>query len=250
MRIFISYANEDRDTAAEIDAQLRLENHCVFYDQESLKGGTGFNQRIREEVESSDLLIFLISPYSVDPKRFALTEFEFANNKWSNLNGRVLPVYVAETPLQTIPPPLRALQFVRPNGSLAAKTVARVAEIEADAKRQQEQADREKADDRRRVWLTRLGVTVAIALVVVVLVHWLGPTPPQPEAPTIKTFTANPPEVDNGQDSNLEWTIKHADQVVRAEINPGKIVVTGWLSQSVTPKATTTYTLTIYGPGG
>jgi len=59
-------------------------------------------------------------------------------------------------------------------------------------------------------------------------------------------FTASTTQIDCGQSSTLNWS---AEDAVRGNINTiGDVQPTG--SQSVTPHATTTYTLTEVGPGG
>jgi len=63
---------------------------------------------------------------------------------------------------------------------------------------------------------------------------------------TIGGFTASTTQINCGQSSTLNWS---ANDAVKGNIsNVGDVATTG--SQSVTPHATTTYTLTETGPGG
>jgi len=72
------------------------------------------------------------------------------------------------------------------------------------------------------------------------------PPPPPPPAPTL-TLTAEPSTIERGQSVTLSWTSENAtDLDLQPEV--GKVQATG--SQSVTPRDSTTYTLTVTGPGG
>ena len=62
MRIFLSYASEDRASADAIRLALEGDGHDVFFDREDLPPGGEFHTRIRRGIEGSDLVIFLVSP--------------------------------------------------------------------------------------------------------------------------------------------------------------------------------------------
>ncbi len=64
--------------------------------------------------------------------------------------------------------------------------------------------------------------------------------------PTTVTLTADDTSIIEGQSTTLRWTSTNADTVVSS--NFGAATVTG--QGSVSPKATTTYTITVGGPGG
>ena len=64
-------------------------------------------------------------------------------------------------------------------------------------------------------------------------------------APAIASFTASPASIPAGQSTTLSWTVSNAASLSIAGIG----VVTG-SSVSITPTATTAYTLTASGPGG
>ena len=126
MDIFISYASEQRTLAEEIALALRAEGHEAFFDRTELPEGDAYNARIREAVNSCDLLIFLVSPEAVSSGRYTLTELRFAEEKWPSPTGRVLPVIAQPTPNAQIPAYLRAVSILRPAGSVAAEVVAAV----------------------------------------------------------------------------------------------------------------------------
>ena len=70
------------------------------------------------------------------------------------------------------------------------------------------------------------------------------PKPPTPQ-PTIASFAANPPSIQQGQSAQLNWRTENADEVL---IDGIPIEKSG--SKQVTPTANTTYTLTAKGSGG
>lgn len=67
-----------------------------------------------------------------------------------------------------------------------------------------------------------------------------------PSAPTIASFTASPSSIPPGGSATLSWTVSGADSI---SISPGIGAVTG-SSITVTPGATTTYTLTATNTAG
>jgi len=71
------------------------------------------------------------------------------------------------------------------------------------------------------------------------------PPTPAPIAPTA-TLAANPSVVQQGQSSILTWQTSNANEVTIAGL--GTLPASG--SRSVTPSASTTYTLVAKGPGG
>jgi tetratricopeptide (TPR) repeat protein len=124
--IFLSYSSAQGEIAARIELALKGEGHAVFRDRSSLPPGESFDERIRNAIEESDLLVFLISRDSVAAGRYTLTELKFAEQKWPHPGGRVLPVYAEETPKDTIPAYLRAVTNLRPRGNLVAEVAAEV----------------------------------------------------------------------------------------------------------------------------
>ncbi len=163
MRIFLSYASNDRAIAEKIASRLELEDHVVFFDREGLQSGKGYDQQIRQAIEDCDLMIFLISPDAVAGGRYTLTELSFAKQKWRNVNGRVLPVLVRETTPGTIPAVLSSLQIVRPVGNLEAEVVAKVARIA------QTRAT-ETHSSNRPPWIrTAAAIAVAAAIITAIL---------------------------------------------------------------------------------
>jgi hypothetical protein len=129
MNIFLAHAAEDRKAAESIALSLRGRGYKVFLDQDDLPPGRSFDQRIERAVEGSDVFIFLISPDSVADGRYTHTELLFARRKWKNPDGRVLPVMARKTPLEQIPPYLKAVGILEPRGDIAAETSATVKDM-------------------------------------------------------------------------------------------------------------------------
>ena len=122
--VFISYAHQQRDKAEQVAYRLRTRDYEVFLDRTSLKAGQSFDDKIRIGLESSNVFVFLISPESVRSGSYCLTELQFAERKWPNPTNRILPVMVARTPMEYVPPYLKSVQIMTPQGDLAAEVLS------------------------------------------------------------------------------------------------------------------------------
>ena len=78
MKIFLSYASQDREPAHSIYLALRDQGHKVFFDRTDLPAGEEFHNRIRAAIEDSQLFLFLISPNAIDAGSYTLTELDIA----------------------------------------------------------------------------------------------------------------------------------------------------------------------------
>ncbi|HEX7923930.1 MAG TPA: toll/interleukin-1 receptor domain-containing protein [Bradyrhizobium sp.] len=126
MRIFLSFPSELESQADNIAQSLRNCDHDVFFSHDDLPPGDSFDARVEKAIESSDFMVFLISPESVTKGRYTLSELAFAKGKWPNPSNRVLPVMMAPTPLDQVPAYLKAVTILEPQGSAAAETRAAV----------------------------------------------------------------------------------------------------------------------------
>ena len=129
MKVFLSYAHEQRPIAEAISLSLSVRDHNVFFDRSTLKPGVEYDVAIQKAVENSDLFVFLISPDSLKDGRYALTELGFAKDKWKNPSGKILPVMAIPTLDSRIDPYLRAVTILYPQGNLAAEVAARVSAL-------------------------------------------------------------------------------------------------------------------------
>ena len=161
MQIFISYSSKYAELCERLQLALEADGrHEVFRDRSELTPGQPFDEKIREAVLGCDLLLFLLSPESVAPGSYALAELDIAKTRWRHPGGHVLPVKVAPTPKEAIPPYLRAVTILEPRGDLIAETVAAVENV--------------KSPSRTRLWLALMaaGVVLAAALGTVGTLNW------------------------------------------------------------------------------
>jgi hypothetical protein len=166
MRIFISHASEDEAAAEQIHHALRNDGHEVFLSSASLAAGRQFHRSIRAAIRSASVFVFLISPSSLQPRRYTLSELNQARRRWPRADGHVLPVVVEAVPMNDIPSYLRSVTLLEPQGDLAADVAQAVAEI----KRETPEGDIEETP---RWWLvvgaSALGLTMLALLSLIVL---------------------------------------------------------------------------------
>ena len=118
MKIFISYAREQQALADSLSVRLRQEHHDPFLDLTNLPAGEGYDAKIRTFIEAADLIIFLISPRAVRDGSYALAELDMVRKRWPNPSGRVLPVMIEPTPMETVPPYLKTVTVLQPQGNV------------------------------------------------------------------------------------------------------------------------------------
>jgi hypothetical protein len=135
MDIFISYSSKYRDLCERLRLALEAEGHDCFVDRTELEPGHPFDAELREAIADCDVFIFLVSPESVAPGSYALAELNLAQQRWRHPRGRVLPVIVAPTPMASIPPYLKAVTLLQPQGELVAETLAAVNGMGSPARR-------------------------------------------------------------------------------------------------------------------
>jgi formylglycine-generating enzyme required for sulfatase activity len=132
MRIFLSYAWQDREHAKSVYLALRDQGHRVFFDRADLPAGDEYHNRIRQAIEDSHLLIFLASPLALDAGSYTLTELDIAEKS----GRKLLPVVVVgETDFAKLPPALKAVTVLRTDGNVAASVAAEVHRIASVRKR-------------------------------------------------------------------------------------------------------------------
>ncbi|HKU16038.1 MAG TPA: SUMF1/EgtB/PvdO family nonheme iron enzyme [Steroidobacteraceae bacterium] len=129
MRIFLSYASEDRARIEPIRYALAEQGHDVFYDREDLMPGEAFDTRIRAAIERADLFVCFLSPYTVDAGSYTLSELAVAERMWPRADGRVLPVILADVPRQDIPAYLRSVTCLTPVGNVTASVADAVYQL-------------------------------------------------------------------------------------------------------------------------
>ena len=131
MRIFISYASQDRELAKSIYLVLRDQGQQVFFDRADLPAGDEYHNRIREAIQKSHLFIFLLSPNALDADSYTLEELSIAEKA----SVKLLPVVLREPAMEQVPVSIKNVTFYRPVGNLAASVAAEVHRIAGDLTR-------------------------------------------------------------------------------------------------------------------
>ena len=165
MKIFLSYASQDREPAKSIYLALRDQGHAVFFDRTDLPPGDEFHNRIRAAVERSQLFIFLISANAVDAGSYTLTELDIAEKA----QVKLLPVVLRKVSVDQLPAALKAVTFLSTDGSLPAAVAAEVHRIAADWRRQ---------------WFKRIVATALVIMCAVVALYYSKDVihrPPKPQ---------------------------------------------------------------------
>ncbi|HWH80120.1 MAG TPA: SUMF1/EgtB/PvdO family nonheme iron enzyme, partial [Candidatus Binatus sp.] len=125
MKIFLSYASQDREASQAIYFALRDQGHKVFFDRTDLPAGEEFHNRIRAAIEQSQIFLFLISANAIDAGSYTLTELDIAEKA----KVKMLPVALGILDVGQLPPVLKAMTFLESDGNLPAAVAAEVHRI-------------------------------------------------------------------------------------------------------------------------
>lgn len=129
MRVFLSYASEDRLVADQLRTALITEGHTVFQDHREISAGDAFHKRLRHEISKADLFVFLASVHSVSTHSYALSELVIAQSQWPNPEGRVFSALLPSVSVDELPGYVRAVSAVCPKGDFVAEVTAAIANI-------------------------------------------------------------------------------------------------------------------------
>jgi formylglycine-generating enzyme required for sulfatase activity len=151
MRVFLSYSSSDRTLVEPIHLALSAQGHTVFFDRADLPAGEEYDVRIRQAIENSHLMVFMVSADSLEAGSYTLTELAIAQKTWKHPAGRVLPVMLRPVSLERIPPYLKSVTLLQPEGDLTASVADQVYRI---------------AQSRRRAKLKKTAVMLVIASIV------------------------------------------------------------------------------------
>lgn len=128
-KIFLSVAGPDRPKVEEVALALRSEGHQVFLDVNELPSGASYHQRIRNAIMNADLIVFFISPSSIEAERYTLTELKFVESRFQVPHNRVLPVLLAPVDMNRVPHYLRAVTIYKPRGNLGAEVAFEISRM-------------------------------------------------------------------------------------------------------------------------
>jgi len=156
MRVFISYASEQRNLAERLTLGLRNEGHGVFFDKEALPAGVSFDDRIRSALRRSQIFVFLVSKASLQKGGYAQTELNIAQERWPIPGGKVLPVLVEPLDIEELPPYLQAVTVLASPGDVVADVLNAVARLSRE----------------RRIAIARRSVAAAALVLVASMSGW------------------------------------------------------------------------------
>src|SRR5579862_6729929 len=104
--IFISYRSQNRTLVEPLADDLNGIGHTAWFDKE-LSGGQVWWEEILERIRACDVLIFALTPESLESSPCKL-EYTYA----ISLGKPILPVMLTNVNLHTLPPALSVLQVV------------------------------------------------------------------------------------------------------------------------------------------
>ena len=148
MKIFLSYASEEREQAKSVYLALHEQGHRVFFDRTDLPAGEEYHNRIRKAIEGCDLFVMLISPYALDKGSYTLTELDIAEKA----GIRLLPVMLRKPDIESLPAAIKAVTFLETQGSLPGAVAAEVHRI-----------SRELTGRRRRSMIAALAAVACVS---------------------------------------------------------------------------------------
>lgn len=128
MRIFLSYASQDREQAKAIYLALCEQGHKIFFDRADLPAGEEYHNRIRAAIERSHLFLLLISPNAVDAGSYTLTELTIAEK----CRARLLPVVLTKPDMERLPASISSVTYLETDGNVTGAVAAEVHRIARD----------------------------------------------------------------------------------------------------------------------
>lgn len=176
MKIFISHSHVQAADADALALALRGAGHDAVLDRDLVKGGDEYNVGLRAALQAADLFIFMISPDSVRKDCYALSEIQFARQRWPSPFGNVLAVMWKPTPMDDIPEYVQAPSILHPAGNAVAETVARVSDIAAKLDEEVATAAAQRLRQ-RRLHVIGLSAVFAIAGLIGAVLLRTGPDP-------------------------------------------------------------------------
>jgi tetratricopeptide (TPR) repeat protein len=110
VKIFYSYAHEDKDWLEELDKQLRGDDHSSYWDDRNIIPGAVWSNEIDEHLNKADIILLLISPYFKGSHYCTIVEMPRALERKRNGEAEVIPILVRSTHWNN--PPYKHLQMV------------------------------------------------------------------------------------------------------------------------------------------
>ena len=127
LRVFLSYAHQQRAVAEEIAQALVNAGHSVFFDVNSIPGSADYIDKIQHSIENSDRFVLLASQEALAPGKFVMTELQFAKERFPSPADKVLPVMIdPRISIGDLPAYLRSVSVLNVSGNAPAEVVAAI----------------------------------------------------------------------------------------------------------------------------
>src|SRR5438477_10763122 len=131
--VFVSYAREDTASAQRIAEALRSHGVEVWFDQNELRGGDAWDQKIRQQIDDCTLFLPVVSVHTQERgKGYFRLEWKLAAERTHLMAEGVpflAPVVVDDTPdsAAAVPPEFLRVQWTRlPGGAPTPEFVSQV----------------------------------------------------------------------------------------------------------------------------
>ncbi|HZE63679.1 MAG TPA: toll/interleukin-1 receptor domain-containing protein [Pyrinomonadaceae bacterium] len=98
IRVFVSYAREDKGPASELIGQLSRQSNFHVFTTDKMSAGENWQSKIKKELSKSDYFLVILSPTSIESK---WVQFELGA-AWG-LNKFIIPVVTSEEVINRIP---------------------------------------------------------------------------------------------------------------------------------------------------
>jgi hypothetical protein len=193
VKVFVSYASEQRDLAQRIALALTGAGIDVFFDRDDLAPAGEFNLAIRRAIHDCDLFLFVASREALAAGAYTLTELGIAQRRWPHPAQRVLTLLADSTPIAELPPYLASVTVLRVEGDAVAETVDAVLH---------------ERDRRRRRWRWAAGAAAGGLVLGLGLVLW-RPWAPTPSAAAAAVVA----DIDDGTPNARVYGLKNGRRV-------------------------------------
>ena len=109
--MFISYSSADKPWARDLARALKQRGVSVWLDEEQLKPGENLFARIRDGLERSQNIVFLVGPGAARSNYVAL-ELGMALGSARSKSKRIIPVVARDVTSDDIPGPIRVKRYL------------------------------------------------------------------------------------------------------------------------------------------
>lgn len=107
LKVFISYAHKDEKLKLKLDAHLSaLKNSSKIsnaWSDRMIRGGEGWDEKIKKEMEEADIVLLLISSDFMASRYIWQVEVKKAMERHGQNKARVIPIYLRECDVEDMP---------------------------------------------------------------------------------------------------------------------------------------------------